>query len=109
MPTKLQTEKDLLREIRKISENLRDLLSSSMPDEPALATEEPMLLARLIPGITPEEWAGLARKHDLRSWVLLPLGPEEKTPKADLSALLVRPEEKQFLFQSSSARKRKTL
>ncbi|MCL1915557.1 MAG: hypothetical protein FWG17_02440 [Desulfovibrionaceae bacterium] len=108
MPNEFQTEKHLLREIRKISEKLREHLSS-MPGEPALAAAEPMLLARLIPGITPEKWAGLARKHNLRSWILLPLRPEAEAPKADLSALLVRPEEKQFLFQSAPARKRKTL
>ena len=65
-------DQNLLRELGELSEILYQRLRST-PEETPDSSGETMLLARPVSGLTQETWHGLAHKHNLCSWALLPL------------------------------------
>ncbi|MDR2504221.1 MAG: GGDEF domain-containing protein [Deltaproteobacteria bacterium] len=67
-------DQNLLRELGELSEILYQRLSSA-PEEHPDSSGETMLLVRPVSGLTQETWHGLARKHSLCAWALLPLRP----------------------------------
>ena len=59
-----------------------------------------LLLARIIPDMTQEEWEALAARHNLNDWYALPL-PADSPPSRRAAPIMVRADEKKFLFSGS--------
>jgi hypothetical protein len=59
-----------------------------------------LLLARIIPDMTQEEWEALAARHGLHDWHALPL-PADSPPPCRAAPIMVRADEKKFLFSGS--------
>ena len=59
-----------------------------------------LLLARIIPDMTQEEWEALAARHGLNGWHALPL-PADSPPSRRAAPIMVRADEKKFLFSGS--------
>lgn len=72
----------LTAELAKIA----GLLSSGLADPKK--NPDTVLLGRMVQGLTPEIWRDLARKHDLDSWLAIPMNPDAKDSLGSVTAIL---------------------
>lgn len=63
-------DENVLRELQQLVKVLSD--RAGKPEDKKNA----ILVARLVEGITQEEWIALSQQHDLRSWLALPLADD---------------------------------
>ncbi len=94
-----------LSDFSSIDEYLRemaDFLSSECGPSTGAFSAHRLLLARIIPDMTQEEWAALAARHGLNGWhaLALPDAPDCPAPKR-AAPIMVRADEKKFLFSGS--------
>jgi hypothetical protein len=61
-----------------------------------------LMLARIVPDLTPEHWKTISARHDLRDWHVLPLPhASEHLSSKRKASIMVRADEKRFLFSGS--------
>jgi len=61
-----------------------------------------LMLARIVPDLTPEQWKSISSRHDLRDWHALPLPcSPDCLPARRKPSIMVRADEKKFLFSGS--------
>lgn len=84
-------------------EEYLDQVARLIADECAAGIDispQQLILARVVPGLTQEQWELLARRHDLHDWHVLPL-PAQTAPKKRAPSIMVQADEKKFLFSGS--------
>ncbi len=84
---------------------MADFLATECAPSSGAFSAHRLLLARIIPDMTQEEWTALVARHDLNGWHALPLpdasdAPDCPAPKR-AAPIMVRADEKKFLFSGS--------